>query len=448
MDFLQLCKKIVRIDSTPSAGNEEIARFCATLCQEAGLQAVLQEGYLKPKAQYNLLARPKGKNNFTEEVIFQSHLDTVAPGPMGHWTKTDNNAFEATIDGDRIYGLGTADVKLDFLCKLRALKEFANTKMKKPFVLVGTFGEEIGMLGAHHLMNSKSVKAKMAIIGEPSELQIVYANNGFLVMEFDIPFSAEEVLFRKKHSEHFPSTTQEKIFHGRAAHSSTPHLGDNAILKMVDYLSKLPDGIAVWSAHGGSSINTVPPDAHVEVDATEVFISSVGSRLIKITKELTKLEKELAKFQNPTFSPPSPTVNIATLRTEERGLTLGVSARLTPDVTEADVEGWVSRLKDYINALGGDCRVIRMSSPALTPLDSPLVKGAVEISQAMGLSEKPITKASGTESSVYRRYGIDCIVFGPGISIGNSHTANEYNLISHLEKATEFYSNAVKRFCL
>ena len=449
MDFLNLCKKIISIDSTPSTGNSEVAQFCASLIKSSGFEVELQETTLGGLKQINLIARPQ-QSLRKNEIIFQTHLDTVEPGPMGNWTKTDNNPFQATIEGDRIYGLGVADVKLDFLCKWRALREFTKVKQKNPFVLVGTFAEEIGMHGAQHLMKSGAVDARMAIIGEPSELQIVYANNGYLVIDFDILFSAEEISYLKKVADS-NSSTQEKVFHGKAVHSSTPHLGDNAIHKLIDYLEKLPLGMTVLKAKGGSSVNTVPADAFIELDANHQYPHQekcVAPKLISLVRELQKLDREFLNFENFQFSPAHPTLNIGVLNTHEDGLHLSVSVRLTPQIQDEVIQTWIERLKAFCFEKDILCVPKRLSPAALTPLTSPLVTGAMEISKKLGLSEKPITKASGTECSIYRKYGIDCIVIGPGVSIGNSHTANEFNFLPQLEVATEFYSEAVKRFCL
>jgi acetylornithine deacetylase/succinyl-diaminopimelate desuccinylase-like protein len=127
---------------------------------------------------------------------------------------------------------------------------------------------------------------------------------------------------------------------------------------------------------------------------------------------------------------------------------LEVSFRLTPQINEKQMDEWVNRLIKNCLTWGCEAKLSRLSKPALTPLDTDLVQGAVEIVRTLGLSAKPITKASGTECSVYREFGIDCIVFGPGVSIGNSHTANEYNILPQLDQAARFYGEAVKRFCL
>lgn len=450
MDFNELCKKIIFIDSTPEAGTEEIALFTADLCKQSGFDVHLQEANFFGKKQYNLIARPKNSSR-NNEVIFQTHMDTVGPGPNAAWTQTDNNPFKATVKDGKIYGLGTADVKLDLLCKWKALKEFTSTQMRRPFVLVGTFAEEMGMEGAKLLMSSKQVDAKMAIIGEPSELKIVYANNGYAVCHFEIPFLEDEIKFIIDHKEKDSATTQEKVFHGKAVHSSTPHLGDNALLKLIDYVAKLPEGLGILEASGGTVINTVPSNAQIEVDANFMLPSGkmgVGTRLVKITREIQKLEREFLNLENKEFSPSTPTLNVGVLKTTEKGLKLSVSFRMTPQITKMQIDQWWSFLEKAAQKLNIRFVPERISIAALTPLDSELISGALEISKKLGLPDKPITKASGTECSVYRPYGIECMVIGPGVSVGNSHTANEYNILSQLQQASDFYSEAVKRFCI
>ena len=242
--------------------------------------------------------------------------------------------------------------------------------------------------------------------------------------------------------------TQEKLFHGKAVHSSTPHLGENAILKLVAYIEKMPRGIAILSAKGGSSVNTVPADADIEFDGTKHFPNSAGEKFVSLIKELQKLEREFLRFENKLFSPAFPTLNPGLLKTTSEGLELSVSFRITPNIEMSQLDQWVTRLEIFCDKAEMIAKRSRLSPPAFTSLESELVKGALDISKSLGLSDKPITKASGTECSVYNQYGLDTIVLGPGLSIGNSHTANEYNFISHLEKAQLFYTEAVKRFCL
>lgn len=449
MDVLEAYRKIISIESTPSTGNLKVAQYCSELCKAAGMKVQLQEVTVDGKKNANLIARPSGSSNLRKkEILFQTHLDTVEPGPMGRWTKTDNNAFNAVVDGDKIYGLGTADVKLDFIAKVRALSEFSKMELKRPFVLVGTYAEEIGMLGAQQLITSGVIDPEMAIIGEPSELQICYANNGLMVLEFELPFTTEELEYFKTQNGRSNAVTQEKVFHGKAAHSSTPHLGENAILKLIEYLERLPVGVGILNIHGGSAVNIVPPEAYVELDPHVVFTSSVGTRLTNVVRELGRLGKVMEGITHPDFSPSHSTINVAVLKTGKKGIELQVSIRLTPNVSDDVIRDWIGKLQDHINALGGTCYVMRRTGASETPVDSELVQGCLEISKSLGLPTKLITKAGGTESSIYTPKGVSCIVFGPGKSLGNSHTANEYNYLSQIEKAQEFYKACARKFCL
>ena len=66
-------------------------------------------------------------------------------------------------------------------------------------------------------------------------------------------------------------STQSKIFSGKAAHSSTPHLGDNAIVKMLDYLQTMPENMLIIEADGGTRVNSIPNQSMIELDATSAF---------------------------------------------------------------------------------------------------------------------------------------------------------------------------------
>jgi succinyl-diaminopimelate desuccinylase len=296
-------------------------------------------------------------------------------------------------------------------------------------------------------MDSKAVNARYAVIGEPSELQICYANNGYMAVDFHIPFTKDEMDFRKAHDSS-ESTTQEKVFSGKAAHSSTPHLGDNAILKLVNYLERLPTGLAILNASGGSADNTVPAQAELEVDPSRTFVDGVGPRLVKLVREIQNLEREFLGFENQAFKPSHPTLNIGILETLPDSLRLLVSFRITPQISEAVMNGWVSRLVEFAskNAMLGS--LFKLTPPAMTDLKSPLITSAITVAGELELPSQPITKAACNESSVYRAHGIDCMVFGSGVSYGNSHTANEFNFLSQLEKSTVFYHRLAQRLCL
>ena len=151
----------------------------------------------------------------------------------------------------------------------------------------------------------------------------------------------------------------------------------------------MPDGIALIQAKGGSSVNTVPADAFVEVDANRT--GTMGARLVKLARELQKLDREFLNFEDSAFSPSHPTLNIGLLDTREDHLWLSVSVRVTPNINQAQLDNWLERMKKMADEVSGVCIPQRLSPAALTPLNSALVMGAQEILRHLALPDKPIT---------------------------------------------------------
>ncbi|RYZ75769.1 MAG: M20/M25/M40 family metallo-hydrolase, partial [Proteobacteria bacterium] len=289
MDFLDTCRKFIELDSTPAMGTAELASHAAELCRAAGLHVELQTETVNGIEQTNVIARPT-ESRPEKELLLQTHLDTCEPGSYALWTKTGANPFNASIysdsgnAGEVLFGLGTANTKLDFLCKLEAIKEvLAEGKpWRLPPVLVGTFGEETGMHGAVKLIRKKKISASMALVSEPTDMSLVCSGKGFAGVEIEIPFSAEEKVLREQHDLSDGSSTQSRLFKGKAAHSSAPEIGENAVLKMLEYLSKLPDGIVMMEMEGGVSFNTIPSHAMLEFDMVGAVKDTIGMKITKI----------------------------------------------------------------------------------------------------------------------------------------------------------------------
>jgi acetylornithine deacetylase/succinyl-diaminopimelate desuccinylase-like protein len=445
VEFLDVCRKFIAVESTPSTGNVEVAKLAGELCKEIGLHVEYQEGVIAGVAQMNVIARP-APSRPPEEIMFQTHLDTAEPGIYSLWTETDRNPFNASIRDGSIYGLGAAH-KLDFICKLWAIKELGKQKWKTPFVLVGTFGEESGMLGAKKLMQSKSVNVKNAIVGEASSMKLVTACNGIAVLDFFIPFDDTEKSYRLQHSEAESTSTNSRIFRGKAAHAATPGLGENAITKAIRYLEELPDTIAILTIDGGTFHNIVPDQAYVEVDISRALINGAGRKMLSLIKELENLSTDFIRFSDLKVQPPTPTLNYGVVRTYEDGLQLIVSLRMTPSVRDQDLQGWRTRIREFCQKPGIRFRLRDFKLPWKIEDDKPLVKSAQMILNGLQLPMDTASKSTNNESSVFYQEGIECIVFGSG-DAGTDHGPNESNKVLDLQKSVEFYKKLIERLCL
>jgi len=181
-----------------------------------------------------------GKNG----MMFSGHLDTVPVG--SNWSM-----FQGEIDGNRIYGRGTTDMKGACAAMIDAAEVLVDQDV--PFGIALTTDEEERMLGASALVQEDAIgKARGVLIMEPTELSPAYREKG---------------VFR------FKLTTR-----GRAAHASQPWLGDDAILKMHYCLGRLLDLAEISSQKstgmtmcfstikGGTKDNVVSDECSVEVD--------------------------------------------------------------------------------------------------------------------------------------------------------------------------------------
>lgn len=448
MDFIEACRKLISIDSTPTHGNKEVAEFAAELCRERGLHVEMQNDFIGDTEHVNVIARPQSSRP-PLELLLQTHLDTVDPGPFPLWIHTECNPFDATIIDGKIYGLGAADVKLDFLCKLEALASFGpDRQWKLPPVLVGTYGEELGMQGALRLIRKNKVAAKMALIGEPSDLKLIGAAKGFASVEIRIPFSAEEIAYRQEHNLKESTSTQSKLFIGKAAHSSTPHLGESAITKMLHYLQQLPDSVTLMEIDGGVSHNSVPSHALLEIDIVSNSSKPIIMRLMKIFEAVKVLEKEFLNYSDQDFFPAEPSLNIGLVRTYQDHVLLAGSCRIPPVITHETYEAWMGQLHEVCEANGSQFRVTDYKKPFRTNETSMLVKGCRDELRDMGLVDGLSTQPSTNEASIFSRTGIECLCFGPGKREGNVHTPSEHVAIADLHKAVEFYKRVIERFCL
>ncbi|MNJ93510.1 Acetylornithine deacetylase [compost metagenome] len=448
MDFIEACRQFIAIDSTPASGNRELAKWAAAFCRQRGLYVEEQEEFIGDLAQTNVIARPTEERP-SAEFLFQTHLDTVDPGHFSLWEKTGCNPFDAHIIDGNIHGLGAADVKLDFLCKLEAIASFGkNRAWRLPPVLVGTYGEESGMQGALKLIRKNKVAAKMALIGEPSDLQLISAAKGFANVEIRIPFSEQEMNYRREHNLRESTTTQSKLFTGKAAHSSTPHLGESAIIKMLEYLMMLPDSVNVMEIDGGNSFNTVPSHAFLEIDLVSSVSEPISKKMASIYRAVKALELVFLDHKDNEFYPSTPTLNIGLIRTNEDDIQISGTCRIPPVITHEIYESWMDGLRQVCEDNGAIFRVNDYKKPFRTERNSILVKGCLDELRALGLNDQPITQASTNEASIFSRIGVDCVCFGPGKREGNLHTPDEHVSLKDLEAAVSFYKKVIERFCL
>ncbi|MDB2426156.1 M20/M25/M40 family metallo-hydrolase [bacterium] len=439
MNFLELCQQFIAIDSSRETGNLELVNFAAKLCEDIGLQYEVQTHTSGGVENANLVAFNKELDG-PVEVLLSSRIDTENPGLYPLWTKTDNNPFNASIYNDELYGVGSS-TKLDFLCKLFAIKEFGLENMSKPFILLGTFGEEFKMTGAIKFLRKNKLSIKRALVGSPTRLSVAYAGIGIATVEVNLPISKEEVALRKAHDLGESTSSQYKIFYNRSENKNNYKITDNPFYELCEFYKKMPSGVLLLDLDGGKSVNSPPESASIELDIQGTLSDPVMSKFVALIESLVLLEKEFEKYSEEGFLNKNSSLNLGMIRTNEDHIALKGCGRFLPTVNEDIYEGWIDTLKSTCSKLGASFKITDFRKPFSLDSGSNFIKSLDEISSG------ELSKLSySTEANLFSRFGIETVAFGAGEEGAQTNEANEKVLIGDLKKSKEFYKQVLSRF--
>jgi acetylornithine deacetylase/succinyl-diaminopimelate desuccinylase-like protein len=445
LNLIELCRTLTAIDSSISHGTADIAEFVANLCRPWGLEVQVQAEALNGVSNANIFVRPKGSNR-QKELVLLARLDTPEPGEYARWSRTGANPFNASIDGDLLFGLGLADAKADFACKLLALKEFVKTEFKGVApVVVGTFGPSSGA-GAIKLIRRKAVNAQSVLVGAPTGLQVGGRGPGYAKVEISIPFSSEEREYRERHNLSEGSVSQSKLFNRPAIVPAGEGFQNNPVMKLFEYLKKLPAGMPVIAIEGGASAETEPDTAFLELDFVDGLQHEMIARLRAISDALQRLAIELRSVSAPGCSPEFSTMTLGLIRTFPEEVRISGVCRLVPAGGRDVYRGWLEKLRQDCAATGAIFHLVDYKPPFECETRGAFFEHLMRVSSAEGFSQEIGVAATCTEANIFQRLGVESLVFGPGRA-QQSHASEEHVNVLELQKAMRFYKRVIESYC-
>src|SRR6188768_1159667 len=163
-DAVQLTRKLLEFNTiNPPGAEEACARYLGDLLEAAGFRvqySTFASGRASLIAQ---IGAPQSK----PALGFTGHIDTVPLGAAA-WK---NHAFGASLEGGRLYGRGSSDMKSGVAAFVVAALAQAERLRESPGVtLVLTADEECGCGGAAHLARETSLLGRVGalLVGEPT----------------------------------------------------------------------------------------------------------------------------------------------------------------------------------------------------------------------------------------------------------------------------------------
>jgi acetylornithine deacetylase len=222
-DAIELTRSLVELDTVnpalvPGAPGERAAvDLLAARLGSRGFEVEI----VGPADRPSLLATHRGRAGGSS-LALNGHLDTVGVEGM-------DEPFSARIDGDRMYGRGTCDMKAGVACMVVAAERAAEAGHDGDIVLALVADEEHGSVGSAAVLEHLRASGNLpdaCIVGEPTWLNVIVAHRGYSVVEVTL--------------------------HGRAAHSSRPGDGINAVTVLGHLLAGVEardDALAIREPH-------------------------------------------------------------------------------------------------------------------------------------------------------------------------------------------------------
>jgi acetylornithine deacetylase len=323
----------------------------------------------------NVIARLRA-SGARRRLLWEGHLDTVQAVGMSI------EPFRPALRDGRLYGRGAVDDKGCLTAFMLALRDLARDPAPVDLTFVAAIDEEHHYRGVQHYLG-RGERADGGVAGEPTELRVVSACKGCVRWEIEV--------------------------RGRAAHSSRPEEGIDAIAIGTDLARRLRDVFAprlAARAHpllgrpslvcsliqGGEGINTVPARCSLKFDRRTLPDETGQDAWREIEAEVRRfaagLDRDAAVIMHPPFV----------------------------DGASMDV-----------------------------PQDAAIIGAASAACRAEGLPDGVMGVPFGSDASAMTRAGIPTIIFGPG-SIDQAHTADEFVRVAEVARAARMLADMARRF--
>ncbi|HET9736834.1 MAG TPA: M20/M25/M40 family metallo-hydrolase [Solirubrobacteraceae bacterium] len=241
MDERVLTERLVTYDTSTAEGLHAAAGFVKGWLEARDIDVEAHRF-----GDLHALTAAVGGADDVPTVVFHGHLDVVP----GH-----GEQFQPRIEGDRLYGRGAYDMKGGLATMMCAAHDLCDqTDVRVRLVIVpDEESEDIERRSSDDLVRRGYV-GDFAITGEPTNLHIGIQAKGVLACRIHV--------------------------RGRAAHGSTPWLGDNAIVKAVDVFRRIESmpfsressemfdrpSINLGRIVGGDAPNKVPDACVMDID--------------------------------------------------------------------------------------------------------------------------------------------------------------------------------------
>ena len=387
----------------------EIQEFLDGLMRELGLETDSWEVF---PSRPNVVGRLRGSGN-GRDLAFNGHVDVVPLGDESRWTR---DPWGSEIDGGRLYGRGSYDMKggiAAFIGAIKAIRE-AGIELGGCVELHSVVDEEGGGAGTRSVVERGDVP-EAVIVAEPTDGDVLPVEGGLTWLRVTIAGRSAHAGWR--YAQIYPQDDD----------GAPESHGVNAIEKATKFLAAVRELEREWALSkrhpllpaGITTINPGVISAGVGLGADGLPIVRTNPAMVP---DVCVIDFDFKYLPSESFD--------------------AVSQEFQSFVEAfSRTDAWLAEnpplLEWHLSSID--------FPPVDTPVDHPLVEALVETRGGLGLETEVRGFAAVTDGAFYAGAGVAPVICGP--SGAGLHGEDEYVEVESLIETARVYAGVVLRWC-
>jgi acetylornithine deacetylase len=372
--------RLVGFDTTSRLSNLNLIDDIAAYLAQHGVESEKIFDATGKKANLYATIGPKDVGG----IVLSGHTDVV-PVDGQPWT---SDPFKVLQRGERLFGRGTSDMKSFIALCLALLPEMLEKPLSVPLHFAFSYDEEVGCIGVHGIIefiNRGGPMPKLAIIGEPTDMQVVNAHKSVCACNTTV--------------------------RGFEAHSSATHQGVNAIQMAAELIAEMNRIQVEYQQPEHRDARFEPPFTTITVG--EIHGGTARNILARECKVVW---------------------DIRSVKPEHDTVIFDAVKRYAAETLEP-------RMKKIRPETGIDTEMVAFA-PALLPAER---NPAETLALKLAGQNQTHAVSYGTEAGIFQIGGVPAVVCGPG-NIREAHKPDEYIEISQVAEGEAFLRRLIA-FC-
>ena len=373
--------RLVAHDTTSSKSNLNLIDDVEPYLKEHGAETHRVWNADRTKANLYAIVGPKVEGG----VVLSGHTDVV-PVEGQDWS---SDPWTLTEKDGKLYGRGACDMKSFSAIALSLLPDMAKAGLKRPVIFALSYDEEIGLLGAPHMIaeiRDKLPAPSAVIVGEPTMMKVIDGHKGI--------------------------ASFKTVVTGFTTHSSQTDRGVSAVeaeAKLIATISRMRESRAR------------------SADADCPFTPPHSTMTVNVVKGGTQL-------------------NIMAGQCE-----FNWDCRVIPGDSATDVlaefSGHAREVEAAMRRIAPECRIETAAMTDAPPLAPSSDNPAADLAKAItGLNSTGVVSYCA-EAGQFQEAGFSTVICGPG-SIDQAHQPDEYVSIDQLAEGAVFMRKLISRLAV